>query len=392
MLTSSAAFRRRIIGGLWPFGLVLPWYLYTVKLSNMKFGGSDPTFVKEFTWCEYIIKYYTIGCCGFCGQPVKVWVDKCIVMGEPTFDQDMAYQDSQADSANPNELSGRYTNQSASGAQTMSVQVLPGLQGGMPMQVQTPTGVMQVQIPAGLQPGMAFKIQVPQPTAVALTAVSLTTSNQRDLERGGGAPTTGVYDGIAMVQVQPATQTMPAQVLPGAASVQAESVGARAARRAAAAAEEDKAAAAAVKQVTAAIAAEEKAAMAAAKQAVAAKAAEDKRAAAAAANELAAQKASAKQATAQEALAAKVTEEQSVGEQSVSAWLTERCSINASDAKLYTDAFAELGIDTPEDLHMVGGDDVAWPSVVKPVHRKKILAALESSRKMPVGRKMSDKI
>ena len=58
-------------------------------------------------------------------------------MGEPTFDQDMANQDSQADSANPNELSGRYTNQSASGAQIMSVQVLPGLQVGMPMQVQT---------------------------------------------------------------------------------------------------------------------------------------------------------------------------------------------------------------------------------------------------------------
>ena len=73
-------------------------------------------------------------------------------------------------------------------------------------------------------------------------------------------------------------------------------------------------------------------------------------------------------------------------------WLTEICDINASDAKLYADAFAELGIDTPEDLHMIDGDEVAWPSVIKPVHRKKIQAALESSRKMPLGRKMSDTI
>ena len=183
-MSLTARARRRIIGGLWPFGLVLPWYLYTVKLGNMKFGGSDPTFVKEFAWCNYIIKYYTIGICGLCGQPVKVWVDKCIVMGEPKFDQDMANRDSQADPVNPNELSQRFTNQSTSGAQTMSVQVPQGLQGGMSMQVQTPGGVMQVQIPAGLQPGTAFKIQVP--TSVALTAVS----QANDLERGGGAPAT----------------------------------------------------------------------------------------------------------------------------------------------------------------------------------------------------------
>jgi hypothetical protein len=73
-------------------------------------------------------------------------------------------------------------------------------------------------------------------------------------------------------------------------------------------------------------------------------------------------------------------------------WLTETCDINASDAKLYADAFAELGIDTPEDLHMIDGDEVAWPSVVKPVHRMKIQADLESSRKTPVGRKMSGTI
>ncbi len=95
--------------------MVLPWYLYTVKLGNMMFGGSNPTFAKEFTWCNYIIKYYTIGCCGLCGFPVKVWVDKCIVMGAPTFDEDMAKRDLQADAANPKELSRRFSNQSASG-------------------------------------------------------------------------------------------------------------------------------------------------------------------------------------------------------------------------------------------------------------------------------------
>ena len=75
----------------------------------MKFGGSNPTFSEEFTWCNYIMKYYTIGCCGLCGMPVKRWVDKCIVMGEPTFDEDMANRDSQADSANPNEISARWS-------------------------------------------------------------------------------------------------------------------------------------------------------------------------------------------------------------------------------------------------------------------------------------------
>ena len=99
----------------------------------------------------------------------------------------------------------------------------------------------------------------------------------------------------------------------------------------------------------------------------------------------AAEKASAKQATAQKALAAKVTEDLRVGNQ-VTMWLTEDCEINASDAKLYADVLAELGIDTPKDLHMIDGDEVAWPTVVKLVHRKKIQAALESSRKMPVGR------
>ena len=114
VLTPSASSRRRL-GGLWPFSLILPWYMYTVTLDNMMFGGSKPTFAEEFTWCNYIIKYYTIGCCGLCGFPVKVWVDRCIAMGEPKFDEEMARQDAQADAANPKELSRRFSNQSASG-------------------------------------------------------------------------------------------------------------------------------------------------------------------------------------------------------------------------------------------------------------------------------------
>ena len=84
-------------------------------LDNMMFGGSSPTFAAQFTWCNYIIKYYTIGFCGLCGRPVKVWVDRCIAMGEPKFDEEMARQDAQADAANPKELSRRFSNQSASG-------------------------------------------------------------------------------------------------------------------------------------------------------------------------------------------------------------------------------------------------------------------------------------
>ena len=51
--------------------------------------------------------------------------------------------------------------QSQPAMQLMSVSVPQGMQGGMPMQVQTPGGLMQVQIPPGLQPGAAFQIQVP---------------------------------------------------------------------------------------------------------------------------------------------------------------------------------------------------------------------------------------
>ena len=133
---------------------------------------------------------------------------------------------------------------------------------------------------------------------------------------------------------------------------------------------DEKAAAAAAKQAAMAKAVEEKAAAAAAKQAAVAKAAEEK-AAAAAAKKAATMEEAKKKASAEQA----AVDELSTGKQ-VATWLTERCEINASDAKLYADAFAQLGIDEPDDLQMVDGDEVPWPSVIKPVHRKKIQAAL----------------
>jgi hypothetical protein len=90
-----------IIGALWPVAQVAQWYRYKLDLLNMKFGGAQPFFVKEFTACNYTIKYYTIGVCGLCSMPVKKYVDTCIKLGEPTFDKDMAAEDAEADAANP---------------------------------------------------------------------------------------------------------------------------------------------------------------------------------------------------------------------------------------------------------------------------------------------------
>jgi hypothetical protein len=45
----------------------------------------------------------------------------------------------------------------------ISVQVPPGMMGGMVLQVQTPAGLVQVQIPQGLFPGQTFQMQVPMP-------------------------------------------------------------------------------------------------------------------------------------------------------------------------------------------------------------------------------------
>jgi len=127
---------------------------------------------------------------------------------------------------------------------------------------------------------------------------------------------------------------------------------------------------------------------AAAKQAAAVKAAEEKAAAAAAAKKPAAREAVGKKAISGQAAANKLF----AGRQ-VTVWLTESCEINASDAKLYADALAQLGVDRPADLQMIDGDEVAWPSAVKLLDREKIQARLEtdaeSSHKRFTGRQVT---
>ena len=128
---------------------------------------------------------------------------------------------------------------------------------------------------------------------------------------------------------------------------------------------------------------------AAAKQAAAAKAAEEKAAAAAAAKKSAATEAVGKKAISGQAAAKRLF----AGRQLVTVWLTESCEINASDAKLYADALAQLGVDRPADLQMIDGDEVAWPTAVKLLDREKIQARVEtdaeSSRKLFAGRQVT---
>ena len=93
-----------IIGALWPVAQVAQWYRYKLDLNNMKFGGSQPFFIKEFTACNYTIKFYTISVCGLCAMPVKKYVDTCIKLGEPKFDEAMAAEDKVADAASPDDV------------------------------------------------------------------------------------------------------------------------------------------------------------------------------------------------------------------------------------------------------------------------------------------------
>ena len=90
-----------ILGAFWPIAQIAQWYRYKLDLYNMKFGGAQPFFVKDFTMCNYMIKYYTVGVCGICAMPVKRYVDTCIKLGEPTIDEEMAAEDAAADEANP---------------------------------------------------------------------------------------------------------------------------------------------------------------------------------------------------------------------------------------------------------------------------------------------------
>ena len=111
-----------IVGGFWPVGQLLDAYMYKIQLSNMRLGGSKPKFNEEFSYCNYIGKFYTVwlarpprlahechrvsarcvwqvGMCGLCGAALKKWVDAQIVMGEPTFDDDMGAEDAELDAA-----------------------------------------------------------------------------------------------------------------------------------------------------------------------------------------------------------------------------------------------------------------------------------------------------
>lgn len=100
-----------VVGAFVPTGQILMWYEYTVQLSNMKFGGADPFFDDEFTACAYMVNYYQIGWCGLRAGKLRQWVDSCIRMGKPTFDDEMAQADELADRANPGENNTRFTNQ-----------------------------------------------------------------------------------------------------------------------------------------------------------------------------------------------------------------------------------------------------------------------------------------
>ena len=99
-----------------------PGCSYKVKLSNMKFGGSDPYFGPEFNLLQLrrqilhgecpipsSTPHYTddslrfpqlqIAICGLCGMPLKKWVDAQIELSKPQFDQEMADEDAEIDAA-----------------------------------------------------------------------------------------------------------------------------------------------------------------------------------------------------------------------------------------------------------------------------------------------------
>lgn len=97
-----------IVGGFWPVGQLLDAYMYKIQLSNMRFGGSEPKFNEEFSYCNYIGKFYTVGMCGLCGAALKKWVDAQIVMGEPTFDDEMAAEDAELDAADTGDSTPKY--------------------------------------------------------------------------------------------------------------------------------------------------------------------------------------------------------------------------------------------------------------------------------------------
>ena len=69
-----------------PIGMYADVFVYRMLLSNYLFGGSQPYFDKEFTWCNYVYHYYVTAILGMCGMKLKRWVDKQIRMGEAKHD------------------------------------------------------------------------------------------------------------------------------------------------------------------------------------------------------------------------------------------------------------------------------------------------------------------
>ena len=55
------------------------------------------------------------------------------------------------------------------------------------------------------------------------------------------------------------------------------------------------------------------------------------------------------------------------------AWIVEQCGLDADAAAKYAETLVEEGVDQPSDLSDL--EDADWPSVIKPLHLKKIKAA-----------------
>jgi len=105
-----------LLSALWPISHILTCYSYRKQLQNYLLGGSVPHFSETFTIINYIIIFYTIGVCGCCGHALLRWTDTCIVMGEPTFDEDLAKEDAEADAATAgDEQNSRFADQVTGG-------------------------------------------------------------------------------------------------------------------------------------------------------------------------------------------------------------------------------------------------------------------------------------
>ena len=95
--------------------------------------------------------------------------------------------------------------------QTMAVTVPAGMQGGMPLQIQTPSGIMQVTIPNGLCAGQQFQITVPAaaPPPMAQPAYG------QPMAPAYGQPMEGQAMGVPPQMAMPTAMQMQVTVPPG---------------------------------------------------------------------------------------------------------------------------------------------------------------------------------